>query len=208
MTRRTLMLALPAVLAACGASLLPKPAAAPARFGLDDGVTPGPRQTAPRQPLATAPVLLVASPRAASGLDSTRMLYLGAAGDLRAFAFHAWIDSPARLLAPLMVQTLQASGLFGAVLLAPSAGRATLRLETELLRLQHQFDTRPSRVHLALRAVLLDGTTRQVLGWRQFEAMADAPSEDAAGGVAAARTATRQLLAALGAACAGWMPPA
>jgi cholesterol transport system auxiliary component len=148
-------------------------------------------------------VLVVDVPRAAPGYDSTRMVYLRRPQELEAFAFHEWVEPPAQMLAPLMVRALQDSGAFRVVLLAPSAASGGLRLETELIRLQQDFSTRPSQVRLTLRAVLLDTATRQAVAWREFDERVPATADDPVAGVAAAHQATRRVLAALAAFCAG-----
>lgn len=191
MTRLFLMLCL-ALLTGCG-GLLPKPAPAPARFTLDGARA----ASAARAVAADAPVLVVAVPRAAPGFDSPQMVYLRRPQELQAYAFHVWVDTPAQMLAPLLVRALQDSGAFRAVLQAPSAASAALRLETDLLRLQQDFGTQPSQLRLTLRAVLIDSTTRQTIAWREFDTSVPAGSDDAPGGVAAAQAATQQVLAAL-----------
>jgi cholesterol transport system auxiliary component len=151
-------------------------------------------------------VLLLAVPRAAPGFDSTRMVYVRRPQELEAYALHAWIATPAQMLAPLMLHALQAAGAFRAVLSAPSSGHGAWRLETEIIRLQQDFTERPSRVRLTLRAVLVETATRQVLAWREFDESAPATSEDAAGGVAAASQATQRVVAALVAFCSAQVP--
>jgi cholesterol transport system auxiliary component len=202
-------LSLVAVLGACSGSLLPKPPSAPARYTLDGAAAPAtaaPRgRTSPPPspaPAASAPALVVGVPRAAAGFDSTRIVYLRRPQELEAFAFHEWVATPAQMLAPLIVRALQEGGGFSVVLLAPSSGSGALRLETDLIRLQHDFTARPSAVRLTLRAVLLDTATRQVLAWREFDESVSAASEDAPGGVAAAHQATQRVLAALASFCA------
>ncbi len=197
-----LALVLPAWLAGCAGSWLPKPAAAPARFTLDDG---SPAAT-PHEAAAGAPALVVAVPRAAPGYDSTRIVYVRHAQELETFAFHEWVDTPARMLAPLLVRALQGSGAFRAVLQAPSAASGALQLETEVIRLQQDFGTRPSHVRLTLRAVLLDSATRQVIAWREFDENVEAAGDDPVAGVVAAQQATRRALAALAAFCARQVP--
>jgi len=187
-----------ALLAGCAGALLPKPAAAPARFTLDNGNA----AAAGRLPAADAPALVVAVPRAAPGYDSTRMVYLRRPQELEAFAFHEWVGTPAQMLAPLLVRALQDSGAFRAVLLAPSSASGPLRLETELIRLQQDFSTRPSHVRLTARAVLMDTATRQVVAWREFDETVLAPTDDPVGGAAAAHQATQRMLAALASFCA------
>lgn len=188
-----------ALLSGCAGGLLPAPAAPPAVFTLDDPRAP---VTAPRPSNGGAPVLLVLVPRPAAGYDGTPMLYLRAPQQLERFAFHAWVEPPAQMLAPLLVRALQDSGAFRAVLLAPSAAAGAWRLETELIRLHQDFGPRPSQVRLTLRAVLLDSASRDVVAWREFDQVVPAASDDPAGGVAAARQAARQLAAALAVFCA------
>jgi cholesterol transport system auxiliary component len=199
MRRRAALLALAALpvaglgsLAACG-SILPKPPALPALFTLDDGEASGPvLPTAPR-----APTLVVSPPRAAPGFDTEHMVYLRRAHQVEAFAQNQWVAPPAQMLAPIMVRALQRSGAFQAVLMAPSATASQLRLDTELIRLQQDFTATPSRVHLTLRAVLIDPATRRVLAWREFDRSEAAASDDPTGGVAAAHRAVRELMAEL-----------
>ena len=196
----TSLLATLALLGGCISSLLPKPPAPLTRLTLDAAAPPP--ATAPREAAAGSPVLVVAVPRAAPGFDSPRMVYLRQAQQLDAFALHEWVDTPARMLAPLLVRALQATGAFGAVLLAPTAGSGNWRLETELIRLQQDFSTQPSQVRLTLRAVLVDSTDRQVIAWREFDETVVAATDDPAGGAAAAHQATQRVLAALAAFCA------
>jgi cholesterol transport system auxiliary component len=174
----------------CTGGLLPKPAAAPVRYTLGEGAaTPNPRPGAPS--------LVVAPLTAAPGFDSARMLYLRQPQVLQAYAYAEWADTPARLLAPLLLRALQHTGAFGAVLQAPSSASGPLRLETELLQLQHLHLRSPSEVQLALRVVLIDTATRQALFTRRFETRVPAASDDPAGGAAAAALAAQRLLAEL-----------
>jgi cholesterol transport system auxiliary component len=202
-------------LSACSASLLPKPPAAAARYTLD-ALTAAP-STLPNSTTATttatsasaaiaanAPVLLVAQPSAAPGYDSVRMLYQRQPQQLEAFAFHEWVEPPARLLAPLMVRALQDTQAFRAVLLAPTSGTGSLRLETELTRLQQDFNAQPSSVRLTLRAVLIDTATRRVLASQVFDASAAAGRADPVAGVVVAQQLTQRVLGELAAACATW----
>lgn len=207
--RRAALLSVALLGTGCSGSLLPKPAAAPARYTLGDAAAvPGAAASAP--PTANkgaqtgAPSIVVALPNAAPGFDSTRMVYLRQPQALQAYAYAEWVDTPARLLQPLLVQAVQQTGAFRAVLQAPSSATGALRLETELLRLQHEHTASPSEVRLTLRAVLLDTATRQPLGTREFDARVPAPSDDPAGCVAAAATASRQLLAELAGYVAGF----
>lgn len=193
-------------LGGCSGSLLPKPPAAAARYTLDTAaaaLSAAPAPVAAAGP-ANAPVLLVAQPSAAPGYDSARMLYQRQPQQLEAFAFHEWVAPPAHLLAPLMVRALQDTHAFRAVLLAPTSGTGTLRLETEVVRLQQDFNAQPSSVRLTLRAVLIDTGSRRVVASQVFDATAPAGRDDPVAGVAAAQQVTQRVLIELAKACAAW----
>lgn len=111
-------------------------------------------------------------------------------------------DTPARMLAPLIVSVVEASGAFRAVVQTPSPATGDVRFDTEILRLQHEFLGTPSRVRFTLRAYLVDSVTRRVIASREFEATAAAASEDPHGGVTAATVAVNSVLAELAAFCA------
>ena len=189
-------------LLAASSALKPTPVPPPAFFALDaaPAAVSAVSRDASTGP-AAAPTLVVNPPQAGAGFDSQRIIYLRQAHQLEYFAHSEWVDTPARMLAPLIVEALDRSGKFRAVLATPSAAAGELRLDTEIVRLQHEFGATPSRVRLTLRATLSDNATRQVLAQVEFDNRADAPSADAYGGVIAANHATRAMLQALAAFC-------
>jgi cholesterol transport system auxiliary component len=147
-------------------------------------------------------VLEVSAPRARPGFDTPQMAYTQRANALDYFAKHRWADTPARMLGPLFAQALEQSGGFRAVVQAPSLATASLRLDTELVRLQQDFGAKPSRVRLTLRAQLIDADSRRVLVSAEFDETEAAPSDDPYGGVIAANRALARLLERLAAFCA------
>ena len=143
---------------------------------------------------AAQPTLIVNPPRAAAGFDSQRIIYLREAHKLEYFANSEWVDPPARMLGTLLVASLQNTGTFRAVVLAPGTAVGEMRLETEIIRLQQDFQTRPSRVHFTLRANLLNEKTRRVVAWREFDAAVSTATDDPQGGVLAANLAVQSVL--------------
>jgi cholesterol transport system auxiliary component len=158
---------------------------------------------APAAALTTAPTLIVNPPQAAAGFDSPHIMYVREAHKLEYFAHSEWVDTPARMLAPLLVAAIDNTAAFRAVVLAPSAAAGDLRLDTEIIRLQQEFGSPPSRVRFTLRAYLVDDKTRRVLAWREFEAAVPSASDDPYGGVVAANRAVQTVLEELAAFCAG-----
>jgi cholesterol transport system auxiliary component len=153
--------------------------------------------------MATRPTLIVNPPHAAAGFDSPHIMYVREAHKLEYFAHNEWVDPPARMLAPLLVAAIDNTGAFRAVVLAPSVAAGDLRLDTEIIRLQQEFGTQPSRVRFTLRAYLVEDKSRRVLAWREFEAAVPAASENPYGGVVAANGAVQSVLDDLAAFCAG-----
>ena len=150
----------------------------------------------------TAPTLIVSPPHAAAGFDSQRIMYVRQADQLEYFAHNEWIDTPARMLAPRIVAAVESSGAFRAVVQTPSPAAGEMRLDTEILRLQHEFLSTPSRVRFTLRAYLVESATRRVIASREFDAAVPAASEDPYGGVVAANRAVQTVLENLSAFCA------
>ena len=188
-------------------SLLPKPPPQPAFYSLDAAAAP--RAAPPRDVRGMAPTLIVNPPRAAAGFDSQRIIYTRQSHRLEYFAHSEWADTPARMLAPLIVAALDATPAFDAVVTAASAAHGDLRLDTEIVRLQQDFSTQPSQVRFTLRAVMVDSATRRVLAWREFDETVAAGSDDPAGGVLAAHRAVQAVLGPLASFCAqaagGWV---
>jgi len=159
------------------------------------------RGTAPAPASGAAPTLIINPPQAASGFDSQRIIYVRTAHKLEYFSHSEWIDTPARMLAPLIVAAIEDSGAFRAVVLTPSAAAGDMRLDTEIIRLQHDFVSEPSRVRFTLRAYLVDNKTRRVLASQEFDAAVPA-TNDPYGGVLAANRAVRTVLDQLSTFCA------
>ncbi len=206
MTGRNLLLTI-AGLSAASTACLPAglKANAPDLYALDPGV---PRTARPGE---EAPVpISVATPRAVPGLEGRGIVYVQREPEIRYFARSEWVDSPARMLAPLLAQALEANGAFHVV--NGAAGEpARLRLETDLVRLQQEFTARPSQVRLVLRAQLADAAGRRTLGDREIEIVESAPSDDPYGGVVAANAAVARAVSEVAADCATWArgtPPA
>lgn len=185
---RNLLSVVALVWLAAGCSLLPKPApVATDQYVLEYSVTGA---SAP----PGAPVLIVTTPRAHGGYDTSRMAYMQQAYGLRYYTLSRWADTPARMLAPLLAEAVQQTGRFQALYTAPGSIAAELRLDTELVRLHQDFTRQPSVLQLALRAQLVDVSKGRVIATRLFDISVPAATDDAYGGVVAANQAVAQLL--------------
>jgi cholesterol transport system auxiliary component len=128
--------------------------------------------------------LQVALPSVAPGYAGAAIAYRTAPHELRYYARQRWVDRPARLLQQALLDGLAAGG---AQVLAPGSGaRPDYRLLTNLVQLEQDFTTRPSRVRMTLRVQLVDVNKRRLLGGHTLRLEQAAASDDPAGGVAAA----------------------
>lgn len=193
---RAAVLLVPAAVTAC--TLLPKREHRTHTTYLLSSTVPEESQARQHAAGSPAPVtLLVSRPRARPGFDTPRMAYLPRPETVRYYAYHAWADTPARMLEPMVVDALVRSGCCRAVVQAPSSVPGDLRLDIEDLSLGQEFFSTPSVARLSLRALLVDLRTDTVIGARRFDAAAPAPTEDAQGGAEAAGHAVRKVLGEL-----------
>ena len=187
------------------AALLPKPPVQPTFYSLDRAALDAPLKAPPANAVANlmdgTPTLVINPPRAAAGFDSQRIIYTRESHQLEYFAHSEWIDTPARMLAPLIVAAVSNAGTFRAVVPTPSLAAGDIKLDTEIVRLQQIFGSGPSRVQFTMRAYLVDSATRRVLAWREFDETVTASSEDPRGGVDAANRAVQNVLRALTGLC-------
>ena len=77
-------------------------------------------------------VLLITQPKAQAGFDTARMAYLLRPYEVNYYAFNQWADTPARLLHRIMVENLDKTGLWSAVLQAPGSVSAHYRLDATI----------------------------------------------------------------------------
>ena len=147
------------------------------------------------------PVVVVSTPHAHGAYDTARIAYMQQRYGLRYYTRSRWADTPARMLAPLMAEAVNATGRFQALYSSPGRVAAELRLDTELIRFHQDFTVEPSVLHLTLRAQLVDLTQQRVLASRLFDVREPAASADAYGGVQAANRAVQALLEELAEFC-------
>jgi len=148
------------------------------------------------------PTLVVNTPKASAGSDTRRMMYTRSQYQLEYFARSEWVDTPSHMLQPLIVSAIEKTHTFSAVVPKLAAARTDLRLESEILSLLQDFNTKPSTVRFTLRATIINNATGQVVALRQFDERETAMSDDPISGVKAANKAVNNALEKLGLFCA------
>ncbi len=173
-----------------GCSVLPKPEPVAMNQYLLEYT---PAETA-AGPVDDMPVLIVTTPRAHGGYDTQRIAYMEQAFGLRYYTRSRWVDTPSRMLAPLLADAIQATGQFQALYAVPGSIAADYRLDTELIRFHQDFTQQPGVVHITLRAQLVDLRENRVVRTQQFNMVEPTTANDSYGGVVAANRAVSQLL--------------
>jgi cholesterol transport system auxiliary component len=138
--------------------------------------------------------LMVSTPVANAGYQTSAMLYSLCPYEIDAFALHRWTAPPAQMLKFLIVQSIRNTGRFCAVAVAPTVATTDYRLDTHLIKLQQEFFTEPSQVRMVIQAILVNNKTNKIVFDRRIEAVVKAPCDTPCGGVFAANKATAEVL--------------
>ena len=145
----------------------------------------------------TALTILISQPDAIAGYQTEQMLYIEKPFELSNFAHNAWISSPANMLYPLIMQSLQHSHYFHAVVSGPDADKTDYRIDTQLIELQQNFLTKPSVIELVANVVLTHISDNRVVASRIIRERVPCPADTPYGGVVAANKAANAFTATL-----------
>lgn len=138
--------------------------------------------------------LLVSQPHAAPGFDTPSMAYVRHPHEIEYFTKNQWAEPPPKMLWPLLVSALAHETGYQAVVPAVGMVKGDVRLDLEINLLQQEFSVSPSRMHIQLRAQLVDQNTYRILATQTFDTFENAPSDDPYGGVIAANQALKTLM--------------
>jgi cholesterol transport system auxiliary component len=145
----------------------------------------------PRERCAPA-VLAVLRPEARPVYDTAQMAYTQRAHQLAYFTRHQWAETPAQMLHPLLVRTLERTGCFSAVL--PATGSATHVLRTEVVELVQDFTQDPPVLRLSLRLRLSREGAGRAIAQRDVVMAEPMRQKGPLGGVDAANDAVARAL--------------
>lgn len=134
--------------------------------------------------------ILISQPEAMAGYQTEQMLYIQKPYELSAFSENSWVGTPANMLYPLLIQTLQQSHAFSAVTSSPFADKVDYRLDTQILSMEQNFLTKPSIFELSVKAVLTRVMDNQVLASQLIRVKVPCKVDSPYGGVVAANQAT------------------
>jgi len=183
------VLALAAAMGGCALTVAPEP---PMTSSLLDQIP-----TEPPRRVSRGRTLLVFAPEGRPAIDTTQMAYTLRDHHLAYFAQNQWAETPPRMLQPLLVRTLEATGAFRAVLTPPHPGGNSLTLRTEIVDLVQDFTQEPPVVRFALRVRLSDDS--RLLATREITLREPMQQRTPYAGVVAANQAVARALRELAA---------
>jgi cholesterol transport system auxiliary component len=150
----------------------------------------------------TRPIsLLVLKPDTNSIYSSNKIVYTNKPYQISYFAKNYWAETPANMLQGLMIQTLQNTHYYRAVVSPPFAGHYDYILNTQLVELKQDFTHLPSTVSVILRAQIVQTSTGRIIAAKQFSDTEIAPQNSPCGGVLAANRAVENILQQLARFC-------
>jgi len=143
---------------------------------------------------AHASTLMVMNPETNPPFNTTQMAYTNQPYQISYFAKSRWAATPAEMLQTVIVQTLQNTHYFHAVIQPPSNSQYSYALSTQVITLIQDFSSNPSRVRLTLEAQLTRTGTGRIIASKRFSIVEPSPQNSPYGGVIAANRASARML--------------
>lgn len=139
-------------------------------------------------------VLLVTKPEVKAMYNTTQMAYMIRPYQISYYSLNQWAETPDEMLQPLLVQTMQNTHHFKAVVTPPYNGIYDYELNTEILSLLQDYTCRMPVLVMTVRAQIIKSSRNRVIATRQFTVVQPLPQRSPYGGVFAANAATAHIL--------------
>ena len=145
----------------------------------------------------TTSSILISQPEAMAGYQTEQMYYIQKPFELSTYVHNAWMSSPANMLYPLIMQSIERTGYFSAVASGPYVDKADYRLDSQLIELQQNFLVKPSVLDFSVKILLTHVADNRVVASHTFSQHISCPTDTPYGGVIAANKATHAFTKAL-----------
>jgi len=139
-------------------------------------------------------VLVVFPPQARPLYDTAQMAYTTKPYEIAYFSRHEWAETPAQMLQPLLVRTLQGTRFFSAVVEPPYPGREAYALRTEIREIVADFTAEPAVLRLSLQFRLSEGAAGRIVAVKEISIREPLQAKTPYAGVLAANEATAKAL--------------
>ena len=138
--------------------------------------------------------ILVLQPETRPVFNTTQMAYTDKPYQISYFSENQWAETPSMMLYPLLVQSLQNTNYFHAVVVPPFTGKYQYVLSTQILKLQQNFMHQSSFLEMKVRVQLSNVLTGQLVATRQYSIKMPMPQKSPYGGVIAANRAAASIM--------------
>lgn len=145
------------------------------------------------RPVSASMTLLIVMPRAQAAYDTTRIAYALRDHEVAYYRDHEWGATPAQMMQPLLVSTLERTGRFAAVLSPPYGGASSYVLQTQIDELVQDFTPPAVAARIAMHVQLTDNVSHRVVS-KEIVVTEPFAQRSAEAGVAAANRATANAL--------------
>jgi ABC-type uncharacterized transport system auxiliary subunit len=154
----------------------------------------GRKKTEHKSCLKADKVLKISPISALSPYNSQAIVYSETPNNLNSYVYSQWRDAPVRLLEKLFQQSIQARGIFKAVVTDSSVSKADYLLESNLLHFYQMIsDQQNSYVLVTIQFVLLDARQRKIIATTTVSETAAVRQNNAQGAVNAFNQASRKV---------------
>jgi cholesterol transport system auxiliary component len=138
--------------------------------------------------------ILVLQPRTVAVYNTQQMAYTLRPYQIAYFSKNQWAETPSQMLHPLIVNALENTNFFQAVITPPFVGHYDYVLSTQVIMLLQDFTCHPPLLKLIVRALLAKTSTNRVIATQEF--VVEEPMRQRApyAGVFAANRATATFL--------------
>lgn len=138
--------------------------------------------------------IMVAMPETREAFDTTQMAYSSSRFEIAYYGLNNWAETPGEMLQPLIVQTLQNTHYFHAVVIPPFGGLYDYLLRTQILDLRQDYTQSQPMFRIAIRAQLISARTGRVIATKLITVSQPIYQCTPYSGVRAGNAATAQAL--------------
>lgn len=147
----------------------------------------------------TSKILMVPQPDSLPMYNTTQMFYTPKPYQIASFSQNRWADTPAQMLHPLLIQSLQKMNYFHAVVSPPYTGKYDYLLNLQVLELKQDFIYRPATLKFSLKVDLIKSVGNRILVTKIIKITEPMRFCNPYNGVLAANRVTKQLLSQINA---------
>jgi len=139
-------------------------------------------------------VLMVQQPETSAIYNTVQMPYVLKPHQIAYYAKNQWADTPTKMLQSLIVEALQDTKHFKAVVTPAYMGTFDYSLNMQLITLSQNFLVSPSEMHLKATLQLVSNASGNVVAAKTFDYVEPTPLQSPLGGVLATNRAVGKMM--------------